>query len=150
MPCEFTLENQTRAWERSARYWSAVEILYFPFYSYEEILCAFGDGPHQRNSMSASIERLASYLTGHPFAGGPLIDNGTRTRVLSAFAESAISEPAERSCLSVTAVRTALSLKDCMRTWSRLAYVAGLPHMTCQSERRYGRPFTRLFSRIAL
>jgi hypothetical protein len=79
-------------------YWSAVEILSFPFYSYEEVLCAFGDGPGQGTSMSASIERLAAYLTGGSFAGGPQIDDRTRTRVLSAFADSATGEPMERSC----------------------------------------------------
>jgi len=80
------------------KYWSAVEILSFPFYSYEEILCAFGDGPGQGTSMSASIERLASYLTGNSFVSAPLIDDRTRTRVLSAFADPATGEPMERSC----------------------------------------------------
>jgi len=78
--------------------WSAVEILSFPFYSYEEVLCAFGDGPGQGTSMSASIERLASYLTGRRFVGGPQIDDRTRTRILSAFADSAIGEAMERGC----------------------------------------------------
>ena len=80
------------------KYWSDVEILSIPFYSYEEILCAFGDGPNQSTSMSTSIERLSSYLTSNLLSSGPLIDDETRTRVLSAFAESAPKEPMERSC----------------------------------------------------
>lgn len=80
------------------RYWSAVEILSFPFYSYEEILCAFGDGEGQGTSMSGAIERLASYLTGSRFVGGPPIDDASRMRVLSSFADAETGEPKERSC----------------------------------------------------
>lgn len=80
------------------KYWSAVEILSFPYYSYEEILCAFGDSTGQVNSMSAAIERLAYYLTGGSFAGGPPIDEATRARVLSAFADTSTEERQEISC----------------------------------------------------
>jgi MinD-like ATPase involved in chromosome partitioning or flagellar assembly len=84
--------------DEMGRYWSAVEIGSFPFYSYEEILCAFGDAASHSSSMSAAIERLASYLTGNPFDGGPRVDDATRARVLSAFADTATREPQEGSC----------------------------------------------------
>jgi FxsC-like protein len=45
------------------RYWGRVEVFYEPFYAYEELLAVFGDKPDQTNSLLASIERLAGYVT---------------------------------------------------------------------------------------
>jgi len=45
------------------RYWGEVEILYQPFYAYEEVLATFGDKPNQTNSLLASVERLTGYVT---------------------------------------------------------------------------------------
>ncbi len=44
-------------------YWGAVEMLYVPYYAYEEVLAAIGDRPGQPTSLLAATERLVSYLT---------------------------------------------------------------------------------------
>jgi hypothetical protein len=44
-------------------YWGRTEVIYQPFYAYEEILATIGDQPGSVNSMLASMERITSYLT---------------------------------------------------------------------------------------
>ena len=44
-------------------YWRRIEVLYQPYYAYEEVLAVFGDRPGQTNSLLASMETLTSYLT---------------------------------------------------------------------------------------
>jgi len=44
-------------------YWGQVEVFYFPYYSYEEILAADSDQPGERNTLLAVCERIASQLT---------------------------------------------------------------------------------------
>ena len=48
--------------ERS-KYWGAVQITYFPFYAFEEILAVFGDLPYKKVSLTESIRGLTAYLT---------------------------------------------------------------------------------------
>jgi tetratricopeptide (TPR) repeat protein/cellulose biosynthesis protein BcsQ len=49
--------------ESRAVYWDRVEMLYYPFYAYEEVLAVFGDRPGQSRSVLASAEQLTGYLT---------------------------------------------------------------------------------------
>jgi len=46
------------------RYWGDLQVQYWPFYAFEEILAPFGDLPGQHNSVLAAAERLTAYLTG--------------------------------------------------------------------------------------
>ena len=46
------------------QYWEGVEVLYQPYYAYEEILSVFGDAPGKPSSMLSSMEMLAGRLTG--------------------------------------------------------------------------------------
>lgn len=60
---QFTLfPNHIAASERDA-YWGAMEVLYDPYYAYEELLAAFGDEPGRPASLLAAMERLTSYVT---------------------------------------------------------------------------------------
>jgi cellulose biosynthesis protein BcsQ len=64
-------------------YWDRVEIQYYPFYAYEEILAVFGDKPGVTKSVLASAENLSSYLTdGAVTAVNPPSDT-ERERVLA-------------------------------------------------------------------
>jgi len=45
-------------------YWEGVEVLYQPFYAYEEILAVFGDSPGEASSMLSAMETLTGYLSG--------------------------------------------------------------------------------------
>jgi hypothetical protein len=51
-------------YEKRADYWGEVEVLYVPYYAYEEILATFGDSPGKLNTLLAATERLTVYLTG--------------------------------------------------------------------------------------
>src|SRR5262249_50413876 len=48
---------------RKDRYWGDMEFFYYQFYSYEDILPAFGDRPRQPRSYLASMENLTSRLS---------------------------------------------------------------------------------------
>jgi hypothetical protein len=47
-------------------YWSDVEVLYEPYYAYEEVLATFKDRPGQRHTLLASAERLTARIAGAP------------------------------------------------------------------------------------
>jgi hypothetical protein len=49
--------------EREA-YWTDVELLYEPYYAYEEILATFRDRPGERHTILASVERLTTRIAG--------------------------------------------------------------------------------------
>jgi hypothetical protein len=49
--------------EKRSDYWGEVEVIYVPYYAYEEILAPFGDKRGQTVSLLASVERLTAYLT---------------------------------------------------------------------------------------
>lgn len=44
-------------------YWSGIEILYQPYFAYEEVLSVFAEKRHQRASMLSSLEALTDRLT---------------------------------------------------------------------------------------
>ena len=49
--------------EKRADYWGEVEVIYIPYYAYEEILAPFGDRRGQTVSLLGAVERLTGYLT---------------------------------------------------------------------------------------
>ena len=75
-------------------YWGSVEIPYRPFYAYEEILAAFGDGPGVTNSLLSAFERLVGYLTDGAVTSYTPVPEPERMRVLAAFTRKQVSEPA--------------------------------------------------------
>jgi hypothetical protein len=60
---QFDLFPAHLARDKQGDYWSEVEVLYVPYYAYEEILAPFGDRGGQTVSVLASAERLTGYLT---------------------------------------------------------------------------------------
>jgi hypothetical protein len=44
-------------------YWGNVEVPYYPFYAYEEILATFGDKSETRIGLLPSFEQLSSYVS---------------------------------------------------------------------------------------
>ena len=67
-------------------YWEQIEVLYQPFYAYEEVLAVFGDAPDKRQSMLSSMELLAGCISGAEGALRlPFISEAERDRVLSSF-----------------------------------------------------------------
>lgn len=49
--------------EKRSEYWGTAEVLYHPFYAYEEVLAPFGDPPRQSGSMLSSMEAITAYVT---------------------------------------------------------------------------------------
>jgi hypothetical protein len=49
--------------EERQTYWSQVQVVYVPYYAYEEILATFGDRPGQTFTILHSMERLAAQIT---------------------------------------------------------------------------------------
>jgi MinD-like ATPase involved in chromosome partitioning or flagellar assembly len=70
--------------ERDA-YWGSVEVLYQPFFAYEEVLTAFADLPGQSHSMLSSLERLVSMFTRSSVTGMKLLAEKLRKDTLAAF-----------------------------------------------------------------
>jgi len=49
-----------------AAYWGRAEVIYYPYFAYEEVLASFAERRGQTNSLLASMEVLASRLTPEP------------------------------------------------------------------------------------
>ena len=57
-------------------YWGRAEVLYQPYFAYDEVLAVFADQRRHPNSMLASFEAIASYVTrGEVTELGPIPDN---------------------------------------------------------------------------
>jgi WD40 repeat protein len=65
-------------------YWGCVEMPYVPFYAFEEIPSIFGDDPHERQSLTASIKELTSIITDGSIKRVPVLakdeDRATQVR----------------------------------------------------------------------
>jgi len=71
------------------RYWGDMEIMYQPYYAYEEILAAFGDPTGQGRSdtaLLAGMERLVQRFTGDTDIMMPVVAEAQRRTVLGQFA----------------------------------------------------------------
>ena len=88
------LPNHLEAQEREL-YWGAVEILYVPFYAYEEVLAPFADEPERTVSVLAAAERLTGYLTNGQVSRLAAPDERERRRVLELYAAAGTDEPTE-------------------------------------------------------
>ncbi|HEX9983886.1 MAG TPA: AAA family ATPase [Thermoanaerobaculia bacterium] len=71
---------------RTARtsYWDDVQVLYQPFYAYEEMLAPFAEKRKRRGSMLDSMETVASLLTPGPLSF-PVMPEELRREVLTRF-----------------------------------------------------------------
>jgi hypothetical protein len=63
-------------------YWGGIEILYFPYYAYEEVLATIADAPQQTASLLNSMERLTFRLTGGKVGALAKLPPGDRERLL--------------------------------------------------------------------
>jgi MinD-like ATPase involved in chromosome partitioning or flagellar assembly len=70
--------------ERNA-YWNRVQILYQPYYAYEEVLAAFGDTRKTTGSMLVAMETVASLLVRPDVASLPSMPETRRRETLRRF-----------------------------------------------------------------
>jgi TIR domain-containing protein/pYEATS domain-containing protein involved in immunity/CobQ/CobB/MinD/ParA family nucleotide binding protein len=66
-------------------YWGSSEMLYFPYYAYEEILATIADAPHDSSSLLASMLQLAGRLTAGEVRSLPSLDRQTRAQLLARY-----------------------------------------------------------------
>src|SRR5206468_5357123 len=69
---------------KRTEYWGSIEVLYFPYYAYDEVLATIADTPHSA-SLLKSIERMADYLTGGEIQRMPKWESGVREKLLAAY-----------------------------------------------------------------
>ena len=70
---------------KRTEYWGSTEVLYFPYYAYEEILATIADPPRQSASLLASMERLTARLTEGRFTAMPTWKSGERERLKALY-----------------------------------------------------------------
>jgi cellulose biosynthesis protein BcsQ len=75
------------------RYWADVELLYVPFYAYEEVLATFGDQPGEGHSVLAASERITSYLTNGEVRRSVRPSEARRAEVLAAYGGQIVPLP---------------------------------------------------------
>lgn len=64
-----------------ASYWSRTEILYYPFYAYEEILATIADRPGQTNTLLECMDKVLGEITRFKFPPiSPSTDRGAEQR----------------------------------------------------------------------
>ncbi len=73
--------------DEQSEYFDKMEVLYDPFYAYEEILASIADTPGQTNSVLATLERLSSEVFGHQISM-PKMSEGLRKTALSMYSET--------------------------------------------------------------
>ena len=78
--------------EQRDRYWSNVVIPYQAYYSYEEILAAFGDATSGPTTLLGAYERLTGYVTGNEVTAMPPMEPGSREYWLKRFERNSPSE----------------------------------------------------------
>lgn len=76
-------------------YWGRAEVLYQPYFAYDEVLAVFADQRRHPNSMLASFEAMASYVTrGEVTELGPIPDTLRQSTLKLFVAERAQATPA--------------------------------------------------------
>lgn len=66
-------------------YWGSAEVLYFPYYAYEEVLATIADSPGQSNSLLAAMERVTFRLSDGQVTVMPRLDRMVREELLARY-----------------------------------------------------------------
>ena len=75
---------------RRTGYWDQTEVLYKPWYAYEEVLATFGDRPGSPTTLLASLERLTGHLTGGEVREAVTVEERARQEILTGYRRRAI------------------------------------------------------------
>lgn len=68
-------------------YWSSMEVLYHPYYAYEEVLAAVADRPGDPQSLLSAFERITRYLTDGAIARLNPMSEREQREILNHFTE---------------------------------------------------------------
>jgi hypothetical protein len=80
--------------QRNDDYWGEMEILYDPFYAYDEILATIADLPGRTNSVLAAFERLTARLTNGQISRLGEISDTRRREALELYSRVGKTKPA--------------------------------------------------------
>jgi tetratricopeptide (TPR) repeat protein/Mrp family chromosome partitioning ATPase len=111
---------------RSA-YWGGVEMLYVPYYAYEEVLATFGDRQGQPTSLLSAAERLAGHITGGEVEHMEPLPEAGRLALLARYAPRAMRTSADKMAARAESIFVGLSAVEqraAQRLFTRLVYIA--------------------------
>lgn len=100
-------------------YWENMEILYWPFYNFEECLAVFGDDPVNRSpiSMLSAMERVARAVSGDSEVKAQSVDAETRRSVLAGYALGAEAGQPEKALVDGPEIFTEVYVR--YQEWSK-------------------------------
>lgn len=75
--------------EERERYWSEIEVLYVPYYAYEEVLATIADRPGSSKSLLSSMQTLTQRLTGGRFSKAVRLTDQRRNELIARHLGSA-------------------------------------------------------------
>lgn len=71
--------------EQADTYWGDINVVYEPYYAYEEVLAIFKDRPRSSASILSRMQLIAQFLNGSATLSFKLMDESLKTQGLSAF-----------------------------------------------------------------
>ena len=80
--------------QRNENYWGEMEVLYDPFYAYEEVLATIANSPGQTNSVLAALERLTARITNGQVSRLGEISDAKRRETRALYARKETSKAA--------------------------------------------------------
>lgn len=86
-------------WQARDTYWAKVEMVYVPFYAFEEIPALFGNNPQEDISLVTSVRRVVDYLTGRE--ARIVLSEDLRKEVLALFERRKAPETAAQRAQAV-------------------------------------------------
>jgi cellulose biosynthesis protein BcsQ len=72
-----------------AQYWEGIEVLYFPYYAYEEVLATVADRPRTSATLLNAMEVITGHLTGGAVSQFAAITETDRLALLARYVETA-------------------------------------------------------------
>ena len=87
--------------EQRKNYWGEMEVLYDPYYAYEEVLATIADLPDRTNSVLAAFERLTARLTDGEVSRAGELSPARRQEALELYAADAGSTGSPRTLATV-------------------------------------------------
>jgi hypothetical protein len=131
------------------KYWEDIEVLYHPFYAYEEVLAAFAESAAGTSSMQRPMGSLARYLSGGEVLEFPRLDEHRRLSVLPKFlvaTKPAATAPRQGSRIFVSAAPADReSLDDVKRLMQKLREL-GLDLWSAETDIMPGDPVEEVLS----
>jgi CRISPR type III-B/RAMP module RAMP protein Cmr1 len=97
------------------KYWGSVEVLYEPFYAYEEVLCTLKDRSSNSKSMLASMEAITEYLSKKEIRQLQRISEAKRTGFLDLYLRRGRRTVGDRAAILLDLAQTLIAEAEVSR-----------------------------------